>query len=152
MTERRRHKASSTPAHGPTSVKGSSITAKAKATPAVVDARSGEKKNREANPTSNSPSPPWLRARTPTRRRSCRSFTKIFIAAMGRTSEPVTGKSLTDDDQHQISGARLWPTESKRRVGRRESSRNSQPTLLKQFIDLPLEIGRASCREREYME
>ena len=67
---RRDQRSSTTPAHGPTRVKGSVSTAKARAMPPAVVARSGEKKNREASATSKPPSASWVVSRTASSRRN----------------------------------------------------------------------------------
>ena len=61
---RRDQRSSSGPANGPTTVNGSSSTAKAPATEPAVAIVCGEKKNSVARPTWNMPSPHWETSRT----------------------------------------------------------------------------------------
>ena len=87
-TCRRRQRSSRTPANGPTSVYGSTETAKAPAAACAVVARSGEKNTRLASAAWNAPSLPWETSRTANSRRNPRPRSTVR-----RSETNVTGSA-----------------------------------------------------------
>ena len=85
---RRRHLSRSGPKKGPTRLYGPNITTMAAATPAAEVMDCGLKKNREASPAWNMPSPTWETSRTP---RSLRKPTDF--ASADRSARTLTARS-----------------------------------------------------------
>ena len=106
-TCRRRHRSSSTPAHGPTMVNGSSSTANAVATPTAVLAFSGEKKNSVASPTWNMPSAVWLVSRTANSLRKSRRGHRALRSAI--TCTVILAPACRRPPPHSAHRADLVP-------------------------------------------